>query len=311
MHTETTMPECSACRPLESERRERGVRWVFLLTAAMMIAEITIGYTTGSMALLADGWHMATHVGALGLALAAYALSRRYASHRAFSFGTGKLRSLAGYTSAVGLGLIAISMLVESFWRLFHAQPVAYASALPVAAVGLLVNLASVILLHANDEDHAHSEPHPAGNRHAAHDDDHNHRAAFMHVVADTFTSMLAIGALLAGHYLQIAWLDAASGVVGGLVILHWGLGLSRSAAAELLDVVPSTHLEGDIRQTLEKIDDVRVADLHLWSLGGGTRSCMVTLVTSVPRDANAYRDALSPFGLSHLTIEVQRCAGH
>ena len=272
----------------------------------MMVAEVAIGYTTGSMALLADGWHMGTHVGALGLAMAAYTLSRRYASHRAFAFGTGKLRSLAGYTSAVGLGLIAVSMVVESVARLLRPHEVDYASALPVAVIGLFVNLASVALLHV------HEAPEHTHEHHHAHDHDHNHRAAFMHVVADTFTSVLAIGALLAGHYVRIGWLDAASGIVGGVVIVHWSIGLSRAAAAELLDVVPSSRLEGDIRTALERIDDVRVSDLHLWSLGGGVRSCMVTLVTSVPRESTTYREALSRFGLEHLTVEVQRCTtGH
>jgi cation diffusion facilitator family transporter len=260
-----------------------------------MLLEIVAGYATGSIALLADGWHMATHVGALGLAAVAHSLSRRYAAHRAFAFGTGKLRALAGYTSAVTLGLMAISMLVESVSRLLRPERVDYASALPIAVIGLMVNLASAWLLHAHEDEHDESGHH-----------DHNHRAAFMHVVADAFTSVLAIGALLAGRLLQIGWLDATTGLLGGVVVLHWSIGLSRAAGSDLLDLVPSARLEGEIQKALERIDDVRVCDLHFWSLGGGQQSCIVTIVTSEPRETCAYREALSPFDLAHLTIEVR-----
>ena len=273
-----------------------------LLTAAMMGVEIVVGYATHSMALLADGWHMATHVGALGLASAAYWVSRRFAGHRAFAFGTGKVRALAGYTSAVALGLVAIAMVVESLERLLRPHAIDFVSSLPVAVLGLLVNLVSVFLLHAHeDEDDDHDGEH-----------DHNHRAAFMHVVADAFTSVLAIAALLAGRFLGWAWLDAVSGIVGGVVILKWGAGLSRNAAFELLDVSPSSAVEDEIRVALEALDDVRVSDLHVWSLGGGKKSCVVTVITAAPHEARWYREALARFELAHLTIEVQRCEeGH
>lgn len=302
MHDEIATPEeCAARRALAPRRRERGVQLVVLLTAAMMGVEIVVGYATNSMALLADGWHMATHVGALGLASAAYWVSRRFAGHRAFAFGTGKVRALAGYTSAVALGLVAIAMVVESLQRLLRPHVIDFVSSLPVAVLGLVVNLVSVFLLHAHDDDHDHDHEH-----------DHNHRAAFMHVIADTFTSGLAIAALLAGRFLGWSWLDAVSGIVGGLVILKWGVGLSRSAAFELLDVALSSALEDEIRLALEALDDVRVRDLHVWSLGGGAKSCVVTLVTAAPRDARSYREALARFALAHLTIEVQRCEeGH
>jgi cation diffusion facilitator family transporter len=250
------------------------------------------------MALLADGWHMATHVGALGLASAAYWVSRRFAGHRAFAFGTGKVRALAGYTSAVALGLVALAMVVESVERLLRPHAIDFVSSLPVAVLGLLVNLVSVFLLHAHeDEVDDHDGEH-----------DHNHRAAFMHVVADAFTSVLAIAALLAGRFLGWAWLDAASGIAGGFVILKWGAGLSRNAAFELLDVSASSAVEDEIRAVLEALDDVRVRDLHVWSLGGGKKSCVVTLITAAPREARCYREALARFELAHLTIEVQRC---
>lgn len=270
------------------------------LTAAMMVVEIAVGYATNSMALLADGWHMATHVGALGLASVAYALSRRYASHRAFTFGTGKVRALSGYTSAVALGLIAVLMLVESMERLVRPHIIDFAKLFPVAVVGLVVNLASVLLLQVHDDDD-HDHEH-----------DHNHRAAFMHVLADTFTSVLAIIALLAGRFLQWTWLDAVSGIIGGLVILKWGTALARNAAFELLDVTPSAALQEDIRRTLEAVDDVRVRDLHVWSLGGAIRSCIVTIESSSPRSPDTYRAHLAAFQLAHVTIEVQQCIeGH
>jgi cation diffusion facilitator family transporter len=274
----------------------------------MMLIEIVVGYATRSMALLADGWHMATHVGALGLASAAYALSRHYASHRAFGFGTGKVDALAGYTSAVALGLVAVVMIVESIVRLMHPNPIDFVSSLPVAVIGLIVNLVSVRLLHGQQE---HGEDDPDEREHPV-DHDHNHRAALMHVVADTLTSALAIAALLAGRYLDWHWLDALTGVVGGLVILKWGVGLCRTTGFELLDIDPSLALEDRIRLTLEAVDDVRVSDLHVWSLGRGARSCVVTVVSASPRDAIDYRDRLADFDLAHLTVEVRRCVeGH
>lgn len=303
MHEElATREECAARRAPVPQRRERGVQLVVLLTAAMMGVEIVVGYATHSMALLADGWHMASHVGALGLASAAYWASRRFAGHRAFAFGTGKVRALAGYTSAVALGLVAIAMVVESVERLLRPHAIDFVSSLPVAVLGLLVNLVSVFLLHAHEDE--------GDDQDAEHD--HNHRAAFMHVVADAFTSVLAIAALLAGRFLGWAWLDAVSGIVGGFVILKWGAGLSRNAAFELLDVSPSSAVEDEIRAALEALDDVRVKDLHVWSLGGGKKSCVVTVITAAPRDPRSYRETLARFELAHLTIEVQRCVeGH
>jgi cation diffusion facilitator family transporter len=297
MHEEAETPEeCAARRAFALRQRERGVQLVVLLTAVMMGVEIVVGYATNSMALLADGWHMATHVGALGLASGAYWVSRRFAGHRAFVFGTGKVHALAGYTSAVALGLVAVAMVVESAQRLLRPNVIDFVSSLPVAVLGLVVNLASVVLLHAHADDH---EP------------DHNHRAAFMHVVADTFTSALAIAALLTGRFLGWTWLDAVSGIVGGLVILKWSAELSRGAAFELLDVSPSPALEAEIRGVLESLDDVQVRELRVWSLGGGAKSCVVTVVTAAPRDARSYREALTRFALAHLTIEVQRCEEH
>jgi cation diffusion facilitator family transporter len=355
-HSPSSEVDCPVRAPLAASARERGVRAVVALTFVMMVLEIVGGYWTGSMALLADGWHMATHVAALGLAAAAYALARRYAAHRAFAFGTGKIHALAGYTSAVALGLVALAMVAEGCARVLRPTPVDYEMSLPVAVLGLLVNLASIRLLHGHGEGHAHAERHEHGDaehahaahhhadehehddendhqhapheRHAhgartspaahapthghAHGHDHNHRAALLHVVADALTSVLAIVALLAGRFGGYTWLDPAMGIVGGLVIVKWGASLCKQAAFDLLDVETSPRLEDGIRSTLEHIDDVRVSDLHVWSLGRGARGCIVTLVSSTPRESAHYRERLAPFGLAHLTVEVRQCRdGH
>jgi len=296
-----TNDDCATRAAPAPRRRERGIQSVMLLTAAMMMLELVVGYATNSMALLADGWHMATHVGALGLASAAYWVSRRFAGHRAFTFGTGKVRALAGYTSAVALAFVAIAMMAESVNRLRSPAVIDFVSSLPVAVLGLVVNIASVLLLHVHDDDGTDE-----------HDHDHNHHAALLHVVADTFTSGLAIVALLTGRFLGWGWFDAVAGIVSGLVILKWGTSLVRSTSFELLDVSFSTTLEDEIRSELEALNDVRVRDLHVWSLGGGKKSCVVTLVTAAPQDTRCYRQALARFALAHLTIEVQRCEeGH
>ncbi|MGC4067458.1 MAG: CDF family Co(II)/Ni(II) efflux transporter DmeF [Polyangiaceae bacterium] len=344
MSSEATM--CQVRCPKGTPRRERRVHWVVGLTAVTMVVEIAFGYLTHSMALLADGWHMATHVGALGLAGAAYFVARRFAEHPAFGFGTGKVHTLAGYSSSLALGAVAVFMTFESAMRLLSPREIDFESSIPVAIIGLVVNLLSAWLLHDNDSDgsapslHAHdhaghdndsdgSAPSLHAHDHAGHEHeshahrpgathehechehrpgaihDHNHRAAFAHVLADALTSVLAIGALLAGRHLGWWWLDALSGILGGLLILRWSVGLCRAAAFELLDIEPGADLEKQIRRTLEALDGVTVADLHVWHLGQGARSCVVTVVSQAPRDPAVYRRALLPFGLAHLTIEV------
>jgi cation diffusion facilitator family transporter len=276
-----------------------------------MVVEIAFGYLTHSMALLADGWHMATHVGALGLAGAAYFVARRFAEHPAFGFGTGKVHTLAGYSSSLALGAVAVFMIFESAVRLLSPRDIDFESSIPVAIVGLVVNLLSAWLLHDGELDGSAPAPHEhdhAGHDHADHHrvtHDHNHRAAVAHVLADALTSVLAIAALLAGRHLGWWWLDAFSGILGGLLILRWSVGLCRAAAFELLDIEPGADLEKQIRRTLEALDGVTVSDLHVWHLGQGARSCVVTIVANEPREPEVYRRALLPFGLAHLTIEV------
>jgi len=287
-------------------RRERGLRAVVALTAAMMVVEIVAGYATHSMALLADGWHMATHVAALGLSAAAYAVARRFAQHRAFVFGTGKVQSLAGYTSALLLGIVALSMAYESVSRLLTPKTIDFATSLPVAIVGLLVNLLSVRLLHT-DEEHVDEHQHEHGHGHGhGHGHDHNHRAALMHVIADALTSGLAIVALLAGRSFGVTWLDPATGIVGGIVILKWAFDLCRNASHELLDLAPNNgEAEERIRSALAGAD-VTVTDLHVWSVGSGKRCGVVTL-TSAAADLASYRARiLAACELCHLTVEVR-----
>ena len=318
---------CTLRTMAPTHARERGLLAVVALTAVMMVVEIVAGYATHSMALTADGWHMATHVGALGMSAAAYAFARRYAGSRAFAFGTGKVQALAGYTSALLLAVIAVSMAYESVRRLFAPDAIDFGSSLPVAVVGLVVNLLSVRLLHGHEDGqhdgHAHDHPHDSDHLHdsdhvrelrdgaghsGGHGHDHNHHAALMHVLADALTSALAIGALLAGKYLQIGWLDPLTGIVGGVVILKWAYELCRVAGRDLLDAVPHAGDEQRIREALELNDGVRVADLHVWSLGPDKRCCIATLVAPGPvRPVEEYRaQVLTACKLCHLTIEVR-----
>lgn len=298
MSTELATAGCPCKTPETPRRRERGVLWVVALTFIMMVVEIGVGYASHSMALLADGWHMATHVVALGITAAAYAIARRFATHRAFTFGTGKVHALGGFASSLLLAVVALSMLVESASRFFNPHSIDFDQSLPVAVVGLIVNLVSVALLHRHD-DHE-KEPH--------HRHDHGHRAAFMHVLADAFTSALAIIALLLGRQWGWAWLDPATGIVGGIVILKWSFELTRTTASDLLDVNTGPNPEDQIRVLLAAFDDVRLLDLHVWPMGNGRMSCVVTIESGNGHPVEDYRaKILEQVALAHLTIEVRR----
>jgi cation diffusion facilitator family transporter len=257
-------------RHLENERKT----WlVVLLTAAMMVVEIIGGTIYGSMALLADGWHMSTHAGALAISAFAYRYARSHAHDPRFSFGTGKLGELAGYTSALILAMIALQIGYESGVRLLNPVAIGFDEAIAIAVVGLGVNLASAWLLR-DDHEHGHTHHHSGGD-HPHHDHDHQHhhdhnmRSAYLHVLADALTSVLAIVALLAGKFYGLDWMDPLMGVVGALVIAHWSIVLLRSSGAILLDAVPGAGLEGEIKRRLEVGTD-RICDLHLWRVGPG-----------------------------------------
>jgi cation diffusion facilitator family transporter len=295
------------------DRNERRTRLVVAVAAAMMVLELIVGRWANSEALTADGWHMATHAGALGLAALAYWFARTHANHEAFSFGTGKVYALAGYSSAISLAFVALWIIADSIGRFVAPKPIRFAEALPVAVLGLAVNLVSAWLLdhdHGDDPDHAHAHD---GHSHGGEAHDHNLRAAYIHVLADAFTSVLAISALLAARYLGWTFLDPVMGIIGGVVITHWSIGLCRSSARQLLDAAPDHEMGSAIRALLEAIDDVRVVDLHLWEMAPGRRGCIVSLVTSQPRETGYYRGAiLKSARLAHLTVEVHRCAhGH
>ena len=287
------------------ERNERRTWAVVALTAGMMAVEIAGGLVFGSMALLADGWHMSTHAGALAIAAFAYRYARRHARDPRFAFGTGKLGDLAGFASAVVLAMVALMIGWESALRLLQPVPIHYAEATSIAVAGLAVNLLSAWLL-GRDHHHEHDDHHhDHGDHH-----DHNIRAAFWHVVADAFTSVLAIAGLLAAWIYGWTWLDPVVGVLGALVIAHWSWRLIRDSGAVLLDAAPNAALVSAIAERLEQGDD-RIADLHVWRLGPGHHGAIVSLVADEPLPVDVYKARLSDIAeLSHVTVEVHRCTG-
>ena len=333
------------------EANERRTMLVVLLTAAMMVVEIVGGALFGSMALVADGWHMSTHAAALGIAALAYRYARLHRHDRRFSFGTGKLGELAAFASAIILAMIALYIGVESASRLLAPVPIAFGEAIPIAIFGLGVNLASAWLLHGGEGGHSHHhaggghhhhhgeerhdhhgpEHHRHDSAHAGHDhDDHavthhkaaahdnaaahgdtNVRAAYVHVMADALTSVLAIVALTAGRLFGWSFLDPLMGLFGTVVIALWAISLIRSAGATLLDIVPSAGLADTIRARIEEGDD-RLADLHLWRLGPGHSGVILAVVSDRPQAPDVYKRRLAGIeGLSHVTVEVHGCAGH
>lgn len=312
----------------ERHGRNEARTWaVVALTFATMVIEIGGGTVFGSMALVADGWHMSTHVAALGVAALAYRFARRHAQDSRFTFGTGKLGELAAFASAVMLAMIALYIGIESLDRLVQPRSIAFGEAIPIAVLGLLVNVASVALLHddhghhhhghdhAHDDhahdhhDHGHHDHHAHAPR--AHGHDTNFRAAYVHVLADALTSILAIAALVGARTFGLTWLDPAMGLVGTVVIIAWSASLVRSAGRILLDIVPEPGVEARIRECLETDGD-RVTDLHLWQVGPGHRAAVVSIVTDAPQPPSAYKHRLAAVGgLSHLTIEVEPCPGH
>jgi len=299
------------------DRNERRTWLVVGLTATMMVAEIAGGTVFGSMALLADGWHMSTHAGALAIAAFAYRYARRHAHDPRFAFGTGKLGDLAGFASAIVLAIVSLGIGYESVVRLFQPVAIHYGEATAIAAVGLVVNLLSARLLsdghhhhhgHAHDHDDDDHDHHDDDRDHHHHD--HNLRAAYWHVMADALTSVLAIVGLLAAWFYGWTWLDPAIGIVGAAVIAHWSWGLIRASGAVLLDAAPNAALERAIRERLERDDD-RIADLHVWRLGPGHHGAIVSLVSDEPEPVEHYKALLHDVPrLSHVTVEVHRCAG-
>jgi cation diffusion facilitator family transporter len=293
-------------------RHERRTWFVVALTAAMMAAEIVGGHIYGSMALVADGWHMSTHAGALAIAALAYRFARRHVHDPQFAFGTGKLGELAGFASAVILAVVALIIAYESAERLLAPVPIRYEQAIAIAVVGLAVNLVSAWMLydgeHHGGRDHHHDHGHA---HHRVDVRDHNIRSAYFHVLADAMTSVFAIVALVAGRFYGWVFMDPLMSIVGALVIAHWSVGLMRSAGAILVDAVPDRRLAALVRRRLE-VDGDRIADLHLWRLGPGHAALIVAVVSDHPQAPEAYKSRLRGIaGLSHVTVEVHRCECH
>jgi cation diffusion facilitator family transporter len=291
----------------QSERKTWAVIW---LCGAMTCAEIVGGLLFGSIALVADGLHMSTHAGALLLAALAYTYARRHAEDRSFTFGTGKFGDLAGFTSAIVLAMIALLIGYESVTRILAPIQIHFAEAIPIACVGLAVNIASAWLLSASDHHHgrshggAHDEEHEHG--HGATGRDNNMRAAVIHVVADAAVSVLVIIGLLLARTFGWLWMDPLAGIIGACVIASWSYGLIRDTGAILLDRIPDRGLAKELRTTIES-DGSKLADLHLWRLGPGHLGAILSVCPTEPRNPDYYRTKLARYrSLSHVTIEIQ-----
>jgi len=278
---------------------------VVLITAVMMVVEISAGLAYGSMALLADGLHMASHAAALGIAFLAYVIARRLAADERFSFGTGKVNSLAGFASAVLLLGFALMMVTESASRFVNPVSISYDQALVVAVVGFLVNGICAWIFAKTPHDHHGAHDH-------AHQHDHNLRAAYVHVLADALTSMLAIVALLPAKLYAVNWLDPFMGIVGAVLVSRWSYGLIRDSARVLLDRQAEESTVSAIKEALEKGGTDRVTDLHCWSIGPGIFAADVAIVSDSPKAPSKYKSMIpQELGLVHATVEVNRCPDH
>ena len=297
----------------QDQQRAGEIRTLFVvgLTATMMVIEIVTGLLYGSMALLADGLHMASHAIALGIAVFAYVISRRSATDRSYSFGVGKINSLAGFASAVLLMGFALLMVTESTDRLINPLPISFDQALIVAVIGLIVNGASAWILMSTPHEHDHGHSHGHGHGHG-HQHDHNLRAAYLHVLADALTSILAIVALLAGKFYGAAWLDPVMGFVGAALVTRWSYGLIKDSSRVLLDKEASADMAIELRQSIEGDSSDRIADLHLWSIGHGIFAAEVVIVSDDPATPDHYKSLIPDhLNVVHATIEIHRCTDH
>lgn len=292
------------------ERAERRTHWVVALTLVTMVAEIAGGHWYGSMALVADGWHMASHAAALGVAALAYRYARINATNPRFTFGTGKVGELAGFGSAISLGMVALLIGYGSVERLVDPRGIDFFQATTIAVIGLAVNLVSAWILggghnHAHGHDHDDDHDHAHGHDHAHHDT--NLRAAYAHVLTDALTSVLAIAGLLAGRYFGWIWMDAVAGLIGAAIIAHWAVGLGRQAARSLLDSHDESALHAAVKQRIETATrDGRITDLHLWRVGPGQYAMVAALRGEGLATPDDYRRALADLPqLRHVTVEV------
>jgi cation diffusion facilitator family transporter len=300
-----------------SRQRERALAAVTAITLLTMVAELVAGYWSGSLALTADGWHMGTHALALGGAVLAYRLSARASGHAAYAFGGWKIEVLAAYSSGLLLMGVALWLVFDSIATLRAPHAIAYGEAMTVAVIGLAVNIASAWLLARGarpgraEHDHEHHDHAAAQPGHAHHHHDHNFSAAYLHVLADAFTSVLAIGALAGGLWFGWRWLDPAVALVGAAVIAQWALGVLRHSARALVDATSDPQLAERIRRTIESDGDAKLADLHVWQVGARAWTVVVSVVADRPLDAMVYRQRLEAIDtLEHVTVEVHRCPG-
>ncbi|MEQ9450254.1 MAG: CDF family Co(II)/Ni(II) efflux transporter DmeF [Pseudomonadales bacterium] len=291
---------------------EKRTLLIVVLTAVMMVVEIATGLISGSMALLADGLHMASHTVALGISVFAYVISRRLASDRRFAFGVGKINSLAGFASAILLLGFALTMAVESTDRLINPVAITFDQAIIVAVVGLIVNGFSAWVLMSTPHEHGydHDHDHQHEKQHDRHD--HNLRGAYLHVLADALTSILAIVALLAGKYVGASWLDPVMGIVGAALVTRWSYALIREAGKVLLDNQANAHHLDGLREAIEGETSDRVTDLHLWSIGHGIFAAEIAIVSDAPQSPEHYKSLIpANLKIAHSTVEVHRCNSH
>ena len=283
---------------------QKRILFATILTAVMMLLEVFGGWIYNSMALLADGWHMSSHMLALGLAYFAYRSARHYAQDTRFSFGTWKIEILAGYSSAILLMVVAFFMAFQSIERLFNPVDIHYNQAIPIAILGLIINLICAWLLH--DGHHHHHHHHDHDHHHDHHSHDLNQKAAFMHVVADAVTSVFAIIALFAAKYLGWNFLDAVLGIIGSLLVAKWAIGLIQETGKTLLDAEMDHHVVEEIREVIAQFSDVYLTDLHVWKVGKGKFSCILALSTNHVLNADQVRQALSIHDeIVHVSVEI------
>lgn len=288
---------------VEHKHRENKVKTVFWLTVVVMVLEIGAGTWSGSMALLADGWHMGTHSAAFLIAIFAYSYASKNSHNREFSFGTGKVNYLGGFASAIALAVVALMMVLESIQRLVEPENIFFNEAISVAILGLFVNIVSVFVLH---DDHHHHEEHGDGHTHSH---DHNMKAAYFHVLADTLTSFLAIFALLAGKYFGLIWMDAAMGIVGALVISRWSYGLIKESSSVLLDKTVQSNKFLAIANTLKEKNNAIINDIHIWKVSASHQAAILSIFTEKPLSPVIYKDILKEHlpQLSHISIEINK----
>ena len=295
---------------VEKKAIEKRTLIVVILTFVTMIGEIIFGWITNSMALLADGWHMGTHAFALGVSLFAYIMARKYAKDQRFTFGTWKIEILGAYTSAIVLGIVGILMIFSSIERMINPLGIHYNQALFVAILGLLVNLICAAVL--NVDDHSHEHVHHHENEHSHHEhkhDDLNLKSAYLHVIADALTSVLAIGALLGAKYFKFNWLDPFMGIIGAGLIIRWSYYLLKDTGFILLEREMDDPVADEIRHEIESDGDSKICDLHIWKVAQNKYACIVSLVTGNKYSIEEYKTRLSKVHeLAHITVEINKC---